>query len=726
MEAMSIDMDITGNTATSLGTWDECTVTSPGSTITIDVTAAGIPEAYPMGAFGYTLNYPAGRFAVQSADANFLLGSAPGSSVIDVSALTPDTDGVWAAGAADVSVATHESGSGVLQRLTLSISPAAPANVYGLILTYAGHIDENAGQHAPNTINNAFVAVNTTCENLPTPTPTPSPMPPAPNDNFADAVVIEQLPYLDVVSTAEATIQPGEVSPCGSIGATVWYAFTPSEATVLQAHTAYSEFDTVLAAYTGEGLAELNLLGCSVLGEYLRLEVGAGQTVYFQAGGSRGTTGSLAFALDATPTPTATPTPPPLGTLAGDVDCNGAITAVDSLRIALFEVGLPANVPPGCPDLGTGSLGDVDCDGYTNLRDALGIVRYVAGLTPPPSTPGCPAIGEPTSGGPYPVPSGGAPTPGPNGFAVSVTSAVIPAGEIGGVLVQLSAPEPGMGAFSLSLAFDPAQVTVTDCWFPSPVMGACNPDFAPGTIRIAGVVLFGETGVDLASIQFRAGDSIGVSDLTPQVSMLLDSNGDPRTATAIPGSLTILSASTTPTPTPNPGGGIFVDTPTPTRSATATPAASPTPTPRPSPTPTAAPLPAPPAPIELDVDIDDDGRVSRTGAASVYGWLECSVPSLVDLTIEMRQRSGSSHAEGAAEISLWCDGRERWRAKVEPEGRDFKPGHATVSVHAVAQAGQQTAEDDESQRVHLESRRHKEWGCRLGWGALSARSRCRD
>ena len=43
MDAMSIDMNVAGNTATSLGTRQSCAEVAPGGTLTFDVTAQGIP-----------------------------------------------------------------------------------------------------------------------------------------------------------------------------------------------------------------------------------------------------------------------------------------------------------------------------------------------------------------------------------------------------------------------------------------------------------------------------------------------------------------------------------------------------------------------------------------------------------------------------------------------------------------------------------------------------------
>ncbi len=209
MEAMSIDMDTTGNSATSLGPRDECVVASPGSTITLDVTAASVPVAYPMLAFTFTLNFPAGVITVESANPNFLLASTPGSSLFDVSDSVPDGDGVWHGAAVDVSdhaTVPAESGTGVLERITISVVSGAPAGLYPLALTEAAHIDPaTAGTHVPASINNAFLAVNSTCENLPTPTLTPTPTP-----------TVTPTPTPTVTPTPTPTVTPTP-TPAGTI-----------------------------------------------------------------------------------------------------------------------------------------------------------------------------------------------------------------------------------------------------------------------------------------------------------------------------------------------------------------------------------------------------------------------------------------------------------------------------------------------------------------------------
>jgi hypothetical protein len=163
MTAMSIDTNIVGNDADTLGPSNACVVTTPGSSIVIDVTALGIPSSNPIIAFALVLNYDPSALSVSAASSNFLLTVAAGSSVADVSEPAPDSDGAFSAAAADTDPAAAEFGSGVLQRITFDISGSATPGTYDLTITDAGHGDPNNDYWAPNAINNARVAVGEPC-----------------------------------------------------------------------------------------------------------------------------------------------------------------------------------------------------------------------------------------------------------------------------------------------------------------------------------------------------------------------------------------------------------------------------------------------------------------------------------------------------------------------------------------------------------------------------------
>ena len=113
--------------------------------------------------------------------------------------------------------------------------------------------------------------------------------PPA-NDNFAGAIAIpEPLPYTNSQDTILATTELDEPAPSctfSEVASTVWYRFTPTEAAILIADTAGSDFDAFLAVWTEDtfGLAEV---ACSSFdSSRLAIQAIGEQTYYFQVGRS--------------------------------------------------------------------------------------------------------------------------------------------------------------------------------------------------------------------------------------------------------------------------------------------------------------------------------------------------------------------------------------------------------------------------------------------------------
>ena len=129
-----------------------------------------------------------------------------------------------------------------------------------------------------------------------------------PHDAFASPKVVVGSAYYDEVGTVAATDEPGEPQPCGLIGKTVWYAVTPHVNATGVFKTSGSDFDTVLAAYTGDGLTSLAPVACQddAQGGFdttskLVFPVRAGTTYLVQAGGFEGATGALRFTFQCTP-----------------------------------------------------------------------------------------------------------------------------------------------------------------------------------------------------------------------------------------------------------------------------------------------------------------------------------------------------------------------------------------------------------------------------------------
>lgn len=175
-----IDMDPSGNTATSIGPVESCARINVNGVIdadedgvdTVDVDVAtgpaGIPASNPIIAYQFELTYPAAAVQVVGEDTDFLLFSGPGSSqAVSLSEPLPDSDGTFRSTAVDAYSNRPgnipEFGPGVLSRLTLS--PASPSpGLYELgISVYSGHIDTSNTAFAPDARLGGFLAVNEPC-----------------------------------------------------------------------------------------------------------------------------------------------------------------------------------------------------------------------------------------------------------------------------------------------------------------------------------------------------------------------------------------------------------------------------------------------------------------------------------------------------------------------------------------------------------------------------------
>ena len=129
-----------------------------------------------------------------------------------------------------------------------------------------------------------------------------------PHDDFKRPKVITTTHYTDAVSTTAATTQRGEPQPCGLIGATVWYAFTPRvDADVAVGTTMDSDLDTVIAVHAGSRLKDLAPVRCNdhhSQGTPSRVSFRAlaDTTYYVQVGGYNGSKGTrLGLFFDCTP-----------------------------------------------------------------------------------------------------------------------------------------------------------------------------------------------------------------------------------------------------------------------------------------------------------------------------------------------------------------------------------------------------------------------------------------
>lgn len=131
---------------------------------------------------------------------------------------------------------------------------------------------------------------------------------PPSNDPFAAAADLASANPATVTGTnGEATVEASEPLPL-QIGATVWWKWTALEAGEVTVTTAGSDFDTVLAIYSGTTLANLTQLDANDqdgLEDHSRCTavLAAGQVLWIQAGGYEGETGTLSVGVTLAPPP---------------------------------------------------------------------------------------------------------------------------------------------------------------------------------------------------------------------------------------------------------------------------------------------------------------------------------------------------------------------------------------------------------------------------------------
>lgn len=136
------------------------------------------------------------------------------------------------------------------------------------------------------------------------------------NDDFADAIVINSLPYIDTINNQDASLEVGEQLPgCGyNTGRSVWYSYTPGTNQTLWIDTGGSNVDTVLAVWTGSTLGSLTPVICDDNGgisrtSFLQTNVTSGVTYYIAISTNSGAAGSVTLNVELAVQPTVTPLP---------------------------------------------------------------------------------------------------------------------------------------------------------------------------------------------------------------------------------------------------------------------------------------------------------------------------------------------------------------------------------------------------------------------------------
>jgi len=139
-----------------------------------------------------------------------------------------------------------------------------------------------------------------------------SPVPP--NDTCAGAITVSGSTYINSQSTIAATSTGDPVPDCAALGNGVWYKYTAATDGQIVVDTIGSDFDTVLAIYTGT-CGSLTQVACNDDGPGIRprseitLSVTAGTAYYILAGGLSGATGNLTLRFYLTGTPPTAPVP---------------------------------------------------------------------------------------------------------------------------------------------------------------------------------------------------------------------------------------------------------------------------------------------------------------------------------------------------------------------------------------------------------------------------------
>lgn len=128
--------------------------------------------------------------------------------------------------------------------------------------------------------------------------------PPA-NDNFEEAQVLGQdLPVAVTGSTVDATAEAGDPAPLSG-GRSVWYSWSAGFSGQVTVNTCLSNFDTLLAVYTGSAIGDLTALAsnddtCGTSSS-VRFQATAGTTYRIAVDGYHGATGQLQLKLIRTP-----------------------------------------------------------------------------------------------------------------------------------------------------------------------------------------------------------------------------------------------------------------------------------------------------------------------------------------------------------------------------------------------------------------------------------------
>jgi subtilase family serine protease len=135
--------------------------------------------------------------------------------------------------------------------------------------------------------------------------------PAAANDNFANGTVISGTAVTATGTNVNATKEPSEPYHAGNVGGhSVWWTWTAPADGVVMLDTSGSNFDTLLAVYTGTSVSALTLVAANdddptafTTTSRLAFRAVAGTTYHFAVDGYAGATGTIALHLAETVAP---------------------------------------------------------------------------------------------------------------------------------------------------------------------------------------------------------------------------------------------------------------------------------------------------------------------------------------------------------------------------------------------------------------------------------------
>lgn len=218
--AMGIDVDPTGNDATSLGAIDDCLSVASGSTFDIDIFVANVND---LSGWQATFIYDPSVVILIDEKVDLFLATDPDSNITNLSDYPPDSDGEFLFAAADLRQREGgEDGSGILARLTLQAVGAGATGLElwePLLAEWSGNIigDVDGNDFFDGPVLNAQVAVDQDCVSEPLPMRTATPevtaSPPA-AETPATPAAPSPTPSPTPAATAPATpVEPSSLTP---------------------------------------------------------------------------------------------------------------------------------------------------------------------------------------------------------------------------------------------------------------------------------------------------------------------------------------------------------------------------------------------------------------------------------------------------------------------------------------------------------------------------------